>query len=149
MLVLNRVTFIGRLTADPDPPKRLKNDSRVIRFPFVVNKIPRKDTNGKYLPDPNPMYIDCEAFTNPTDRYQLVDIIAEYCARGQQLYIEGELTFKQWQDKKGQPRSKHILTVKHIQMFETERKRKGKSEIRRHPGQDAGLTVVYMSSQST
>src|SRR5262249_42657777 len=69
--------------------------------------------------DPNPLYIDCEAFTK--DNYtRLVDVITNYCKKGSQILVEGELRYDTWDDKTtGQKRSKHKIVVNNIELLDT------------------------------
>ena len=63
MATLNKVMLIGRLTDNPEEPRTLPNSgSRVIKFRFAVGRS-RKNQTGGGIPDPNPLYIDCEAFS--------------------------------------------------------------------------------------
>ena len=121
MAFLNKVMLIGRLTDNPEPPRVLPNSgSTVVKFRFAVGKSRKNPQTGQWENDPNPLYIDCEAFTRPDDRYRLTDIVSQYCTKGKQLYIEGRLQLDHWEDKNnpGQKRSKHKLVVESIQMLD-------------------------------
>jgi single-strand DNA-binding protein len=120
MASLNRVTLIGRLTDNPEPPRTLPNTgNRVVKFRFAVGRSKKNQQTGQWENDPNPLYIDCEAFTK--DNYtRLVDVITNYCKKGSQILVEGELRYDTWDDKTtGQKRSKHKIVVNNIELLDT------------------------------
>ena len=119
MATLNRVMLIGRLTANPDEPRTLPNSgSRVIKFRFAVGRSRKNPATGGYDPDPNQLYVDCEAFSRPDSKRDLVTLIQQYAKQGDQLYIEGRLQLDEWTDKTtNQKRSKHKVVVEGIEFL--------------------------------
>ncbi len=119
MATLNKVMLIGRLTANPDEPRTLPNSgSRVIKFRFAVGRSRKNPTTGNWEPDPNLLYIDCEAFHRPDTKRDLVSLIQQYAKQGDQLYIEGRLQLDEWMDKTtNQKRSKHKVVVENIEFL--------------------------------
>ena len=100
MATLNKVMLIGRLTDNPEAPRTLPNSgSTVVKFRFAVGRSRKNPQTGQWENDPNPLYIDCEAFTRPDDRRNLVDLISRFCQKGSQLFIEGRLQLDTWDDK--------------------------------------------------
>ena len=123
MASLNKVMMIGRLTKPPEEPRVLPNSgSTVVKFRFAVGKS-KKRPDGTWENDPNPLYIDCEAFSRADDSRptKLTDLITQYCAKGSQIYLEGRLQYETWDDKNnpGQKRSKHKIVVESIQFLDT------------------------------
>ena len=119
MATLNKVMLIGRLTKDPEPPRTLPNSgNRVVSFSFAVGLSKKNPQTGQWENDPNPMYIDCEAFTKDSFT-RLVDVITNYCRKGSQVFLEGRLQLDRWDDKAtGQKRSKHKLVVEKIELLD-------------------------------
>ncbi|HEV3435966.1 MAG TPA: single-stranded DNA-binding protein [Gemmata sp.] len=119
MATLNKVMLIGRLTANPEEPRTLPNSgSRVIKFRFAVGRSRKNPTTGNWEPDPNLLYIDCEAFHRPDTKRDLVSLIQQYAKQGDQLYIEGRLQLDEWMDKTtNQKRSKHKVVVENIEFL--------------------------------
>jgi single-strand DNA-binding protein len=120
MATLNKVMLIGRLTDNPEPPRTLPNSgSTVVKFRFAVSRNKKNPQTGQWENDPNPLYIDCEAFAYPDARRNLVDLISRYCQKGSQLYIEGRLQYDVWDDKNnpGQKRSKHKVVVDSLEFL--------------------------------
>src|SRR5438270_3895583 len=119
MATLNKVMMIGRLTDNPEPPRTLPNSgSTVVRFRFAVGRSKKNQQTGQWENDPNPLYIDCEAFSRPDSKRNLVDLISQYAKKGDPLYVEGRLQLDQWDDKQtGQKRSKHKVVVESIEFL--------------------------------
>jgi single-strand DNA-binding protein len=119
MATLNKVMLIGRLTANPEEPRTLPNSgSRVIKFRFAVGRSRKNPTTGNWDPDPNLLYVDCEAFARPDTKRDLVSLIQQYARQGDQLYIEGRLQLDEWTDKTtNQKRSKHKVVVEGIEFL--------------------------------
>src|ERR1700733_11767629 len=106
MAFLNKVMLICRLAADPEAPRTVNNGSQVIKFRIAAGKS-KKNLQGQWENDPNPLFIDCEAWTQAGSKFSLVNIIQQYAVKGEELYIEGKLQLDQWDDKtSGQKRSK-------------------------------------------
>jgi single-strand DNA-binding protein len=120
MATLNKVMLIGRLTDNPEPPRTLPNSgSQVIRFRFAVGRSRKNPQTGQWENDPNPLYIDCEAFSRPDTRRDLVSLISQYVKKGDSLFIEGRLQLDMWEDKNnpGQKRSKHKIVVEGVELL--------------------------------
>ena len=121
MATLNKVMLIGRLTDNPEPPRTLPNSgSTVVRFRFAVGRSRKNPQTGQWENDPNPLYIDCEAFSR-ADNPRLTEIISQYCRKGSQIYVEGRLQLDTWEDKQnpGQKRSKHKIVVDNVQFLDS------------------------------
>ncbi len=118
MATLNKVMLMGRLTNDPEEGAIPGTGTRVVKFRFAVGKSKKNPATGQWENDPNPLYIDCEAFARPDAKRDLVSLIKQYCHKGDSLYIEGRLQFDQWEDKNGGgKRSKHKLVVENIEFL--------------------------------
>jgi single-strand DNA-binding protein len=119
MATLNKVMLIGRLTANPEEPRTLPNSgTRVIRFRFAVGRSRKNQQTGQWEQDPNQLFIDCEAFSRPDAKRDLVNLIQQYAKQGDQLFIEGRLQLDEWTDKQtNQKRSKHKVVVDSIEFL--------------------------------
>ena len=120
MATLNKVMLIGRLTDNPEAPRTLPNSgSTVVKFRFAVGRSKKNPQTGQWENDPNPLYIDCEAFARPDTRRDLVSLISQYAKKGDSLFIEGRLVLDQWEDKNGGgKRSKHKVVVESVETIE-------------------------------
>jgi single-strand DNA-binding protein len=118
MAHLNRTFLMGRLTDDPEPPRTLPNSgSTVVKFRMAVGKSKKNALTGQWENDPNPLYIDCEAFSKP-EYPGLTNAIAQYCQKGKEIFVEGRLQLDSWDDKAtGTKRSKIKLIVEQVQFL--------------------------------
>lgn len=117
MAYLNKVMLIGRVTAEPSEPRSLPNGGSVASFRFAVGRS-KKGADGSWENDPNPLYIDCEAFGRPDEKRNLANIVSQYFKKGDQVYLEGRLQLDQWEDKNGGgTRSKHKVIVSNIEFL--------------------------------
>lgn len=118
MATLNKVMLIGRVTADVGEPRALPAGGTVASFRFAVGRSRKNQQTGQWENDPNPLYIDCEAFGKPDARRNLAAIVAEYVKKGDQLYLDGRLVLDEWEDKNGGGRrSKHKVIVDNIEFL--------------------------------
>jgi single-strand DNA-binding protein len=109
---------MGRLTDDPKDGAIPNSGTRVVKFRFAVGRSRKNPQTGQWENDPNPLYIDCEAFHRPEAKRDLVNLIMQYCRKGDPLYIEGRLQLDQWEDKPtGQKRSKHKVVVESVEFL--------------------------------
>lgn len=117
MATLNKIMLMGRLTRDPESTAT-PSGVRIVKFGFAVGRSKKNPQTGQWENDPNPLFIDCEAFARPDTRRDLVSLIQQYCRKGDQLYIDGRLQLDQWDDKTtGQKRSKHKIVVDNIEFL--------------------------------
>jgi len=118
MATLNKVMLIGRLIDNPEPPRTLPSGNTVIKFRFAVGRSRKNPQTGQWENDPNPLYIDCEAYSRPDTRRNLPELIHQFARKGDPLYIEGRLQLDQWEDKNGGgKRSKHKVVVESIEFL--------------------------------
>ena len=119
MATLNKVMLIGRLTDNPEPPRTLPNSgSTVVKFRFAVGRSKKNQQTGQWENDPNPLYVDCEAFSRQDAKRNLVELITQYAKKGDSMYIEGRLQLDQWDDKNGGgKRSKHKIVVESVEFI--------------------------------
>lgn len=117
MATLNKVMLMGRLTDNPEM-RALPSGGSVVKFRFAVGRSKKNPTTGQWENDPNPLYIDCEAFARPDTKRDLVSLITNYAKKGDALYLEGRLQLDQWEDKNGGgKRSKHKVVVDGIEFI--------------------------------
>ena len=115
MANLNKVMLIGRLTRDPEA-RMFSNGGKVANFGFAVNNRRKNQQTGQW--EDEPVFIDCKAF-NRGDNGTLADRVEQTLRKGQQIFIEGHLTFEQWDDKNtGQKRSTLRVIVDNFQYLE-------------------------------
>jgi single-strand DNA-binding protein len=104
-----KVILIGNLTRDPQLTYTPNTNTPICDFGMAMNH------RGKAGPDAQPReevcFIDVRAFNKQAE------LINQYVKKGQQIYIEGRLTFEQWTGQDGQKRSKHKVLVENFQFL--------------------------------
>jgi single-strand DNA-binding protein len=91
---LNKVMLIGRLTQNPQA-RTTPQGVTVTTFGLATNRV-WKDQQGTQQ--------DRTEYHNIVAWRRLGEICAQYLAKGRQIYIEGHLQTRNWQDQGGQKR---------------------------------------------
>lgn len=91
---LNKVLLIGRLGQDPD--KRVTPQGNSVITLNLATSEKFKDRNGNQQERTEWHRV---IFWN-----QQADILEQYCRKGSELYVEGSLQTREWQDKDGNKR---------------------------------------------
>ena len=94
MAGVNKVIIVGRLGADPEL-KNLPNGNSVVNFSLATSES-YTDKGGQKVEKTE--WHRVSFFDRPAE------IIHEYCRKGSQLYVEGSLQTRKWQDKDGNDR---------------------------------------------
>ncbi len=113
---VNKVILIGNLTRDPltkQLPGRSTgpsgNSGMVAEFGLAMN---RKFKTAEGEDREEVCFVDCAAFGRQAE------VIAKYCRKGKQLYVEGRLRYDSWEDKGGHgKRSKLSVVVENFQFL--------------------------------
>lgn len=117
MATFNKIVLVGRLTRDPET-RTFANGNKVAKFGFAVGRSRKNQQTGQWENDPNPLFIECEAFTRDTFT-RIHDVVMNYCKKGSQILIEGQLRLDSWDDKAtGQKRSAHKIAVDEVQLLD-------------------------------
>ena len=104
---LNRVMLLGNLGADPE--------LRMTQGGQAVLKL-RLATSENYL-DKNRQRQERTEWHNIVLFDKLGEIAAEYLRKGSQVYIEGSLRTRKWQDKEGKDRYTTEIVARDMQML--------------------------------
>lgn len=94
MASVNKVILIGNLGKDPEL-RYIPNGDAVASFSLATTD-QWKDTNGEKKEHTE--WHRCVAWR------RLAEVIGEHAKKGTQMYIEGKLQTRKWQDKDGQDR---------------------------------------------
>lgn len=104
---VNKCLFIGNLTADPEI-RTMPNGEQVANFSIALNeKYKAKDGNVVE----NVEYVRIVLYR------RLAEIAGQYLHKGSQVYIEGRLKTRKWQDNNGQDRYTTEIQGDNLQML--------------------------------
>lgn len=106
---LNKVQLIGNLGKDPDV-RSTNNGSRVAEFSLATSRS-WKSPSGEMQEKTE--WHRCIAW-NAKSGQQLADIVEKFCQKGKTVYVEGQIEYRQWQDKEGQTRYTTEINVREL-----------------------------------
>jgi single-strand DNA-binding protein len=105
---LNRVMLIGRLGKDPET-RYMPNGKAVVNFSVATSETwKNRDTGDK---NEKTEWHNVVAFD------KLAEIIGQYLKKGSQVFIEGKLATRKWQDKEGKDRYTTEIVASGMQML--------------------------------
>ena len=105
---INKVILVGNLGNDPDV--RYTQDGRAIANISLATSDSWKDKNTGETVDRTEWHR--VVFFN-----RLGEIVAEYLKKGSQVYVEGRLQTRKWQDKEGNDRYTTEIVANEMQML--------------------------------
>ena len=105
---LNKVMLIGRAGKDPEM-RYLPSGVAVANFSIATSDKFKDKATGE--PKEATEWHRISAFD------KLAEIIGEYVKKGGQVYIEGKLTTRKWQDKDGQDRYTTEIRAERMQLL--------------------------------
>ena len=89
---VNKVILLGRVGADPEV-KYMPSGNAVVNLSIATNRKFKNQESGNY--DDKTEWHRVVFFNKPAET------IGQYVKKGQQLYVEGRLQKRKWQDKDG------------------------------------------------
>ena len=104
---VNKCLFIGNLTADPEI-RTMPNGEQVANFTIALNER-YKAKDGNIVE--NVEYVRIVLYR------RLAEIADQYLTKGSQVYIEGRLKTRKWQDSNGQDRYTTEIQGDNLQML--------------------------------
>jgi single-strand DNA-binding protein len=107
MATFNQCQFIGRLGKDPE--QTVVNGSPVTKFSLAVDQ-------GK---DQKPLWL------NITTWDRLAEVVKQYAKKGMQVFVQGKLVLRSYQDKNKADRAAIDIVATTVQLLE---KRQSKDE---------------------
>ena len=107
MASLNKCLFIGNLTAAPEI-RTMPNGEQVANFTIALNER-YKAKDGNIVE--NVEYVRIVLYR------RLAEIAGQYLHKGSQVYVEGRLKTRKWQDNNGQDRYTTEIQGDNLQML--------------------------------
>lgn len=108
---LNKVTLIGNLGNDPEV-RSTTGGNRVATFSLATSRTWNDASGAK---QEKTEWHRCVVWN--TKSSQLADIVERYVKKGDKLYVEGRIEYRQWQDKDGQTRYSTEINVRELIML--------------------------------
>jgi single-strand DNA-binding protein len=108
---LNKVTLIGNLGNDPEV-RSTTGGNRVATFSLATSRTWNDAAGAK---QEKTEWHRCVVWN--TKGSQLADIVEKYVKKGDKLYVEGRIEYRQWQDKDGQTRYSTEINVRELIMI--------------------------------
>src|SRR5476651_330343 len=108
---LNKVTLIGNLGNDPEV-RSTTNGNRVATFSLATSRS-WNDAGG--AKQEKTEWHRCVVWN--TKSSQLADIVEKYVKKGDKIYVEGRIEYRQWQDKENQTRYSTEINVRELLML--------------------------------
>ena len=101
-MALNSVSYVGRLTRDPEA-KYFSSGACKVTFDIAVRRL------GRDAP-PNYFSIECWSKT--------AEVVANYCRKGSLVGVSGSIKFDAWEDKNTQAmRDKPVIKANKIDLL--------------------------------
>ncbi len=107
MASLNQCSFIGNVGKDPEV-KYSQAGTAVANFSIACNET-WKDKNGEK--QERTEWVRCVAWD------KLAEIIAQYVSSGKQLFVQGRMQTRKWEDKEGVERYTTEIVVDKMKML--------------------------------
>src|SRR5919112_2825983 len=108
---LNKVMLIGNLGSDPEV-RSTTGGNRVATFSLATS---RQWTTPSGEKQEKTEWHRCVVWN--TKGTGLADVVEKYCKKGDRIYVEGRIEYRQWQDKEGQTRYSTEINVRELIML--------------------------------
>ena len=105
---LNKVTLIGNVGSEPEV-RTVQGGSKVAQFSLATSRNWNDQSGTK---QEKTEWHRCVVWN--TKFGTLADVAEKYVRKGEKLYVEGEIEYRQWQDKDGQTRYTTEIKVREL-----------------------------------
>ena len=97
---LNKVQLIGNLGNDPEV-RTTTGGSKVATFSLATSRSWNSQSGEK---QEKTEWHRCVVWNAGSKGSGLADVVEKYCKKGDKIYVEGQIEYRQWQDKENQTR---------------------------------------------
>lgn len=108
---LNKVTLIGNLGADPEV-RSTSGGNRMATFSLATSRTWNSPSGER---QEKTEWHRCVVWNSKVS--QLADIVERYLKKGDKVYVEGRIEYRQWQDKENQTRYMTEINVRELIML--------------------------------
>jgi single-strand DNA-binding protein len=110
---LNKAILIGNIGGDPEI-RTTSNGGRVASFSLATSRSWNDQGGAK---QEKTEWHKCIAWNNSTRGSGLADVVEKYVRKGEKVYVEGEIEYRQYQDKEGQTRYVTEIRVRELMLL--------------------------------
>jgi single-strand DNA-binding protein len=107
---LNKVTLIGNVGQDPEI-RSTQNGGKVANFSIATSRTWNGASGDR---QEKTEWHRCIAWNMGAKGMGLADIVEKYVKKGDKIYVEGRIEYRQWQDKDNQTRYATEINVREI-----------------------------------
>lgn len=107
MAGVNKVTLVGNIGKDPEL-KHLDNGRAVATFSLATNEVYKNKQGEK---------VENTQWHNIVALSPFAEIVEKFTKKGHQIYIEGKLTTRSWEDQSGQKRYTTEVVVRELTLL--------------------------------
>ena len=108
---LNKVMLIGNLGSDPEV-RSTTGGNRVATFSLATSRSWNSASGEK---QEKTEWHRCVVWNSKGTG--LADVVEKYCKKGDKIYVEGRIEYRQWQDKENQTRYSTEVNVRELMML--------------------------------
>lgn len=112
--MLNQVALIGRVTHDPEEPRKSSSDNSVLNFTIAVDNFDKESA---------PNFIPVVVFGN------VADFISNYVRKGDLLSVEGRIQQRNYTNKEGKTISVVEVIASSINLLESKSTRENRNKV--------------------
>ena len=108
--MVNKVTLLGRLTADPDV-RTLPSGTSVASMRLATNSYGGKEEDGTKK--------EYTEFHSLVAFGRLAEVAGELLRKGRLVYVEGRLRYRTWENSEGQKRYSTEIVIDNFQLIDS------------------------------
>ena len=108
---LNKVMLIGNLGSDPEV-RSTTGGNRVATFSLATTRTWNSPSGEK---QEKTEWHRCVVWNSKGTG--LADVVEKFCKKGDRIYVEGRIEYRQWQDKENQTRYSTEINVRELLML--------------------------------
>ncbi len=108
---LNKAILIGNVGSDPEI-RTVGNGGRVAQFSLATGRVWTDAAGAK---QEKTEWHRCVVWN--TKFSTLADVVEKYVKKGERVYVEGEIEYRQWQDKEGQTKYTTEIKVRELMLL--------------------------------
>ena len=122
---MNKAILIGRLGNDPET-KTMNSGDSVCNFSLATSEKWTKDGQKQEKTE----------WHKITAYRKLADVCGNFLEKGSQIYVEGKITYREWQDKEGQKRVSTEIIADKVEVLGSGKSKGGENRQPKPAGDD-------------